>query len=68
MGVGRFSRPGSGVGMLAMQDARLDPMRQIESDCNDPPGAGVLQLLICGIVVGVIIDHSSAVDGVTVTH
>ena len=42
MGVGRFSRPLRGVGVLAMPDARLDTTRRVESACEVPPCAGVL--------------------------
>jgi len=42
MGVGRFSRPLGGVGVLAMTDAGLDTMRRVESVCIVPLGAGVL--------------------------
>ena len=42
MGVGRFSRLLSGVGVLAMLDAGLDTMRHIGSTCEVPLGAGVL--------------------------
>jgi len=68
MGVGRFSRPRRGlVEVLAMPDARLDTMRRVESVCEVPPGAGVLQLLIPGKAVGVIINCRCVADGVTVT-
>jgi hypothetical protein len=42
MGVGRFSRPLRGVGVLAMPDAGLDTTRRVESVCVIPLGAGVL--------------------------
>jgi hypothetical protein len=45
MGVGTFSRPLRGAGVLAMPDAGLDTTRRIESVCIVPLGAGVLQLL-----------------------
>jgi len=41
-GVGRFSRPLRGVGVLAMPDAGLDSTQRIESVCKVPLGAGVL--------------------------
>jgi len=41
MGVGRFSRPVRGVGVLAVTDAGLDTTRRIESVCIVPLGAGV---------------------------
>jgi len=68
MGVGRFSRPLGGVGVLAMTDAGLDTMRQVESVCIILLGAGVLRLLVPGVAVGVIIDCRCVVDGVEVTH
>jgi len=68
MGVGRFSRPWRGVGVLAMPDARLDTMRCVESVCEVPPGAGVLRLLVPGMAVAEIIDHRCVADGVTVTR
>jgi hypothetical protein len=37
MGVGRFSRPLGGVGVLAMPDGGLDTMRRVESVCKVPP-------------------------------
>jgi len=64
VGVGRFSRPLRGVGVLVMPDARLDTMRRVESVCEVPPGAGVLRLLVPGVAVGVIIDRRCVVDGV----
>ena len=68
MGVGRFSRPLGGVGVLAMPDAGLDTTQQVESVCMVPLGAGVLRLLLPGVAVGVIIDCRCVVDGVEVTH
>jgi len=38
MGVGRFSRPRRGVGVITMPDAGLDTTRRVEV----PPDAGVL--------------------------
>jgi hypothetical protein len=67
MGVGRFSRPLRGVGVLAIQDAGLDTTRCVESVCMVPLGAGVLRLLVPGVVVGVIIDCHCVADGVEVT-
>ena len=46
-----------------MPDAGLDTMRHVEV----PPGAGVLQLLVPGVAVGVFIDCHCAADGVKVT-
>jgi len=57
MGVGRFSRPLRGVGVLAMPDAGLDTTRRIVSDCEVPPDAGVLRLRVPGVAVRVIIDR-----------
>jgi hypothetical protein len=68
MGVGRFSRPLRGVGVLAMPDSGLDTTRRVESVCVIPLGAGVLRLHVPGVVVGVIIDHRCVADGVEVTH
>ena len=68
MGVGRFSRPLRGVGVLAMPDARLDTTRRVESVCEVPPGAGVLRLLVPGMAVGVFIDRRCVADGVEVTR
>jgi len=53
MGVGRISRLLRAVGMLAPLDAGLDTTRRIESDCEVPPGAGVL---VPGIAIRVFID------------
>ena len=68
MGVGRFSRPLRGVGVLAMPDAGLDTTRCVESVCKVPPGAGVLRLLVTGVAVGVFIDRRSVADGVEATR
>ena len=67
MEVGRISRPLRGVGVLAMPDARLGTMGRVESACEIAPGAGVLQLCIPGIAVGVFIDRLCVMDGVEVT-
>jgi hypothetical protein len=64
MGVGRFSRPLRGVGVIAMPKAGLDTTRRVE----DPPGAGVLRLLVIGVAVGVFIDRRCVADGVDVTR
>ena len=68
MGVGRFSRPLRGVGVLAMPDAGLDTTRRVESVCKVPPGAGVLRLLVTGVAVGGFIDRRSVADGVEATR
>jgi hypothetical protein len=63
MGVGRFSRPHGGVGVITMPDAGLNTMQRVEV----PPSAGVLRLLEPGVAVGVLIDHLCVADGVEVT-
>jgi hypothetical protein len=67
MGVGRFSKPVRGVGVLAMLDAGLDTMRRVESVCKGRPGARVLRPLVTGMVVGGLIDPRSVADGVEAT-
>ena len=68
MGVGKFSRGLRGVGVLAIPETGLDKTRCIESVCEVPLGAGVLRLLVPGMVFGVIIDCRCAADGVIVTR
>jgi hypothetical protein len=68
MEAGRFSILLRGVGVLAMPGAGLDTTRRVESVCMVLLGGGVLQLLVPGVVVGVIIVHHSAADRVEVTH
>jgi len=68
IGVGRFSTPLRGVGVLAMPDAGLDTTGRVESVCVIPLGAGVLRLLVPGVAVGVIIDRRCVADGVEVTR
>jgi hypothetical protein len=68
MGVGSFSTPRRGVGVLAMPDARMGTMRRVMSVCEVSSGAGVLRLLEPGMAVGVIIDHGGVADGFTVTR
>jgi hypothetical protein len=68
MGVGRFSRPLRGVGVLAMMDAGLDTMRRVESVCMVPLGECVLRLLVPGVEVGLFIHSRCVVDGVEVTR
>jgi len=68
MGVGRFSRPLRGVGVLAMPDEGLDTMRRVESVCVIPLGTGVLRLLVPGVEVGVITDRRCVADGVKITR
>jgi len=64
MGVGRFSRPLRGVGVISMPNVGLDTTRHVEV----PLGAGVLRLLVTGMAVGVIIDRHCVADGVEVTR
>jgi len=64
MGVGRFSRPRRGVGVITMPDAGLDTTRWVEV----PPGADVLRLLVPGVAVGVFVDRRCVADGVEVTR
>jgi len=64
MGVGRFSSPLRGVGVLAMPDAGLETTQRVESVCEVPLGAGVLRLLELGMAVGVILDRRCVADGV----
>ena len=68
MGVGRFSRPLRGVGVLAMPDSGLDMTRHVECVCVIPLGAGVLRLLVPGVAVGVIVDRRCVVDRVEATR
>jgi len=51
MGVGRFSRPLRGVGVLAMLDMGLDTTRCVGSVCEVLPGAGVLRLVVPSVRV-----------------
>jgi hypothetical protein len=64
MGVGQFSRPLRGVGVIAMPNVGLDTTRRIEV----PLGAGVLRLLVTCVAVGVIMDRRCVADGVEVTR
>jgi len=66
MGVGRFSRPLRGVGVLATTDAGLDTTRRFESVCVVPLRAGVLRLLVPSLAVGVCIDRRCVADRVEV--
>jgi len=50
-----------------MPDTGQNTMRNVESLCEDPPGAGVRRLLVPGVAVGVFIEGCCAVDGVEVT-
>jgi len=68
MGVGRFSRPLRGVGVIAIPDVGLDTTRRVESIYTVPPGAGLLRLLVPGMAVVVCIDHRSVADVVEVTR
>jgi hypothetical protein len=60
MGLGRFARPRRRVGVITMPDAGLDTTQYVEV----PPGAGVIQLLVPGVVVGVFIGRRCVADGV----
>jgi len=51
-----------------MPDAGLDTTRHIESVCMVALGAGVLRLLVPGMVVGVISAHRCVADGVDITR
>jgi len=64
LGVGRFSRPLRGVGVLAIPYAGQDTTRRVESVCKISLGAAVPQLLVPGLVVRVFIDRRSIADGV----
>jgi hypothetical protein len=64
MGVGRFSRPLRGVGVIPMPNAGLDTTQRVAV----PPGAGVPRLLVTGVVVGVFIDRRCVADGVEFTR
>jgi hypothetical protein len=66
MGVGKFPRPLRGVGVQEMPDSALDTARCLESVCMVPLGAGVLRLLVPGVVVRVIFDRRFVADGVEV--
>ena len=66
LGVGRYSRPLRGVGVLAMPDVILDTTWHVNSTCDIPPGAGVLRLLVPSVVVGECIDHRCVLDGMEV--
>jgi hypothetical protein len=68
MGVGRFSRPLRGVGLVAMPDAGLDMTRRIESVCMVLLGAAVLRLLEPGMAFGIIIDRRCIPEVVEVTR
>jgi len=64
MGVGRYSRPRGGVGVITMPDAGVNTTRRVE----DPPGAGVIRVLVPSLAVGICIDRRCVADGVEVTH
>jgi hypothetical protein len=63
IGVGRFSRPRRGVGVITMPDAGLDKTQSVEV----PPRAGVLRLHVTGVAVGVFVNRRCVADGVEVT-
>jgi hypothetical protein len=64
MGVGRFSRPVGGVGVIAMPNAGLDTTRRVEV----PSGAGVVPLFGTGVAVGVYIDRRCVAVWVEMTR
>jgi len=68
MGVGRFSRPRRKVVVLGMLDAEFHTTRHVESVCEVPLGAGVLQLFVPDGAVAVILDLSCVADGVEITR
>jgi len=68
MGVNRLSRPLRVVGKLPMLDARPNTMQRVESVSVVLPGAGLLQLVVPSIAVGVRIDHCCVPDGVEATY
>jgi len=61
--VSRFSRPLQGVGVLALLDAGLDTMQQVESVFEVPQCA-----VVPGVAVGVCIDRRCIADDVEVTR
>jgi hypothetical protein len=67
MGVGRFPRLVREVGVLAMPDAGLNIMQQVESVSMVPLADGLLRLLVARVAGGVIIDHCCVLEGVDVT-
>jgi len=68
MGVGKYSRLLRGMRVLVMPDAGLHTTWCIESVCMVSPGAGVLQLFLCSMAVGVFINCRCVADGVEVTR
>ena len=62
MGVHWFSKLLGGVGVLAMPDAGLHSMPPVESVCEVPLWAEVLQMIVSGVAVGVYIDCRSVAD------
>jgi hypothetical protein len=66
MGVVRFSRPLSRVGVLAIPDAVLNRRQRVESVCKVPLEAEYLRLLVPRRAVGVIIHRRCVVDRVEV--
>jgi hypothetical protein len=62
MGVGRYSSPQRGVGVLATVDAGHNTTWHVHSISNVPPWAGVLWPILPGVAVGVYIDCHSAAD------
>jgi hypothetical protein len=68
MGVGGYSSPLRGVGVLAMPDAGLDTMLRVECFFMVPLAARVLGMLVPSVAVGVIIHRRCIADGVEVTR
>jgi len=68
MGVGLYSRPWRGVGVVAIPEVRLNTMRHVESVCEVPPATGVLRLLVLSMVVGAIIERCCVAAKVEVTR
>jgi len=52
--------------VITIPDTGLDTKRWVESVCEFPLGAGVVQLLVPCIAAGVIICHHSVADRVKV--
>jgi hypothetical protein len=60
----RFSKPPTGVAVIAMADLGQDTTRCIE----DPPRVGELGMLVPSVAVGVYIDCRCEADRVEVTR
>jgi len=66
--VGRILRSLCGVGVVAMANAGLDTTHLVESVCELPLGAGVLQLHVMGVAVEVYIVRRCVAERVKMTH